>query len=74
MSETRTAAITLKGTPFDINGPQLTVGTMAPDFLLQNSGLEEVSLSWSSCGWDELQRKYLNPIVHLGMCSQLSQF
>ena len=45
MSETRTDAITLKGAPFDIKGPQLTVGTMAPDFLLQNSGLEEVSLS-----------------------------
>ena len=45
MSETRADAITLKGTPCDVKGPRLEVGTMAPDFLLQNSNLEEVSLS-----------------------------
>jgi len=37
MSETRADAITLKGTPCDVKGPRLEVGTMAPDFLLQNS-------------------------------------
>ena len=45
MSETRTDAITLKGTPFNVKGSQLEVGAIAPDFLLQNSGMEEVSLS-----------------------------
>lgn len=45
MVETRTDAITLKGTPFDVKGPQLQVGETAPDFLLQNSSLEEVSLA-----------------------------
>jgi thiol peroxidase len=45
MSETRTGAIALKGTPFDVQGSILEAGTAAPDFLLQNSSLEEVSLS-----------------------------
>ncbi|MEC9476324.1 MAG: thiol peroxidase [Planctomycetota bacterium] len=45
MVETRTDAITLKGTPFDVTGPQLLVGAAAPDFLLQNSSMEEVSLA-----------------------------
>ena len=48
MSETRAGAITLKGNPFDLKGPQLEVGTRAPDFLLQNSDLEDVSLSSSA--------------------------
>jgi thiol peroxidase len=45
MSNTRTAAITLKGNPFDVIGLPLAVGDMAPDFVLLNTSLDEVSLS-----------------------------
>ncbi|MGE4613374.1 MAG: thiol peroxidase [Planctomycetota bacterium] len=45
MPETRSEAITLKGTPFDVKGPLLEVGNKAPDFLLLNAGLEEVTRS-----------------------------
>ena len=48
MSETKAGTITLQGTPFDVKGPQLEVGAMAPDFMLQNSDLEDVSLSSSA--------------------------
>ena len=44
MTQTRPGAITLKGTPTDLAGPQLNVGDRAPDFLLQNNGLEDVTL------------------------------
>ena len=40
---TRKGAITLKGTPTDLDGPELKVGDAAPDFILQNNALEEVS-------------------------------
>ena len=43
MVMTRTGAITLKGTPTDLAGPELKVGDAAPDFILQNNALEEVS-------------------------------
>jgi len=45
MTETRTGAITLKGTPIDVVGSQLEVGQQAPDFTLQNSSLEDVTLA-----------------------------
>ena len=45
MTETRTGAITLKGTPIDVVGSQLEVGQQAPDFPLQNSSLEDVTLA-----------------------------
>ena len=45
MSNTRTAASTLKGTPFDVTGIPLAVGDLAPDFVLLNTSLGEVSLS-----------------------------
>lgn len=45
MSETRTGAITLKGNPIDVAGSQLEVGQQAPDFNLQNSSLEDVTLA-----------------------------
>ena len=44
MLQTRSGATTLKGTPTDLAGPELTVGDAAPDFLLQNSDLADVSL------------------------------
>jgi thioredoxin-dependent peroxiredoxin len=43
MATTRTGAITLKGTPTDLAGPELKVGDNLPDFFLQNNALEEVS-------------------------------
>lgn len=43
MTEIRTGAITLKGTPTDLAGPELKVGDSAPDFLLQNNALEDVT-------------------------------
>ncbi|HIF31716.1 MAG TPA: thiol peroxidase [Planctomycetaceae bacterium] len=45
MVMTRTGAITLKGTPTDLAGPELKVGDAAPEFTLQNNALEEVSRS-----------------------------
>ncbi|QDT38912.1 thiol peroxidase [Stratiformator vulcanicus] len=45
MSEVRTAAVTLKGNPIDLVGPELKPGDKAPDFTLQNTSLEEVSLA-----------------------------
>jgi thiol peroxidase len=36
--------MTLKGTPTDLAGPELKVGDAAPDFLLQNQALEDVTL------------------------------
>ncbi len=48
MSETRSGAVTLKGNPVDLAGNALSVGDNAPDFSLQNAGLEEVTLSSSA--------------------------
>lgn len=44
MTELRTGAITLKGTPTDLAGAELKIGDAAPDFLLQNNALEDVTL------------------------------
>lgn len=43
MVMTRKGAITLKGTPTNLDGPELKVGDAAPDFVLQNNALAEVS-------------------------------
>lgn len=45
MTETRTGAVTLKGNPVDLEGKALQPGDKAPDFKLQNTALEEVSLA-----------------------------
>ncbi len=42
MAEVRTGAITLKGTPTDVAGPELQAGDVAPGFLLQGNSLEDV--------------------------------
>lgn len=47
MSETRSGAVTLKGNPVDLAGPELAAGNAAPDFKLQNTSLEEVTLGAS---------------------------
>lgn len=39
------ANVTLKGNPVELVGKELRVGDSAPDFVLQNSALEDVSLN-----------------------------
>jgi len=48
MSETRTGAVTLKGNPVNLTGHELKAGQPAPDFKLQNNGLEDVTLAATS--------------------------
>lgn len=48
MSDVRTGAVTLKGNPVDLSGKELQVGESAPEFKLQNNGLEEVTLASSA--------------------------
>ncbi len=48
MSDVRKGAVTLKGGPVDLAGAALTVGAKAPEFSLQNNGLEEVTLASSN--------------------------
>ena len=48
MTETRPGATNLKGNPVDLLGPELAVGAAAPDFSLQNNGLDEVTLASSA--------------------------
>ncbi len=45
MADVRSGAVTLKGNAVDLAGPELKVGDAAPDFSLQNNGLEEVTLA-----------------------------
>jgi thiol peroxidase len=47
MAEIRKGAVTLKGNPVDLAGVALSSGGTAPDFVLQNTALEDVSLSGS---------------------------
>lgn len=42
--EKRNAAVTFKGNPMTLVGPQIKVGDKAPDFKLVNSGLATVSI------------------------------
>jgi thiol peroxidase len=48
MANVRKGAVTLKGNPVDLAGAALAVGATAPEFSLQNNGLEEVTLGSSS--------------------------
>ena len=45
MAEVRTGAVTFKSNPVDLVGPELTVGSPAPDFTLQGSDLSDVTLA-----------------------------
>lgn len=45
MSEVRSGAVTLKGGPVDLKGPELKVGDLAPDFRLQNADLGDITLA-----------------------------
>lgn len=48
MAETRTGAVTLKGNAVTLAGNELKAGDAAPDFVLQNAALEEVTLASSA--------------------------
>ena len=48
MAEVRSGSVTLKGSPVDLAGRALSAGDSAPDFTLQNSGLEDVKLASSA--------------------------
>ena len=48
MADVRKGAVTLKGNPVDLAGAALATGAKAPEFSLQNNGLEEVTLGSSS--------------------------
>ena len=48
MAETRSGDVTLKGNPVSLAGSALKPGAAAPDFKLQNTALEEISLASSS--------------------------
>lgn len=48
MAETRSGAVTLKGGPVDLAGPELKAGDAAPEFNLQNTSLEDVTLASSA--------------------------
>ena len=45
MENVRSGAVTLKGSPVDLAGPQLQVGEAAPDFRLQDTAMQEVTLT-----------------------------
>lgn len=47
MSDVRSGAVTLKGNPVDLAGSALEAGGAAPDFSLQSTSLEEISLASS---------------------------
>lgn len=48
MADVRSGAVTLKGGPVDLVGPELKTGDAAPDFSLQDNGLGDVTLAASS--------------------------
>lgn len=48
MAEKRSGAVTLKGNPVDLVGAELAVGQAAPDFSLQDTALQEVTLASSA--------------------------
>ena len=48
MANVRSGAVTLKGNPVDLAGPELKTGDKAPDFKLQNTALDEVTLASSN--------------------------
>lgn len=48
MAETRPGAVTLKGGPVDLAGPELKAGNAAPEFTLQGADLGDVGLACSA--------------------------
>lgn len=48
MTATRKGAVTLKGNPVELVGPELKPGDQVPDFTLQNTALQDVTLAASA--------------------------
>ena len=48
MSQTRSGSVTLKGNPVTLAGNELKAGQAAPDFKLQDNGLQDVTLASSA--------------------------
>jgi thiol peroxidase len=48
MANVRSGAATLKGNPIDLVGPELKAGDKAPEFKLQSTALDDVTLASSS--------------------------
>lgn len=48
MADVRSGAVTLKGGPVDLAGPEIKAGDAAPEFSLQDNGLGEVTLASSA--------------------------
>lgn len=48
MADVRSGAVTLKGGPVDLVGPELKAGDAAPDFTLQANDLSDVTLACSA--------------------------
>lgn len=48
MADIRKGAVTLKGGPVDLAGPQLKAGDPAPEFTLQGADLKDVTLATSA--------------------------
>lgn len=48
MPEARSGAVTLKGNPVTLAGAELKVGQAAPEFKLQDTGLQDVTLASSA--------------------------
>ena len=48
MTQTRSGAVSLKGNPVDLAGPELKAGDAAPEFTLQDGDLGDVTLNCSS--------------------------
>jgi len=48
MADIRSGAVTLKGNPVDLAGPELKAGDTAPDFTLQSNALADVTLADSA--------------------------
>lgn len=48
MADTRAGAVTLKGGPVDLAGPELKAGDAAPEFTLQGADLGDVTLACSA--------------------------
>jgi thioredoxin-dependent peroxiredoxin len=72
MAETRTGAVTLKGNPVNLVGPELKVGDAAPDFQLQDNALGEVTLA-SSAGKTRIIATV--PSLDTGVChAETKQF
>jgi thiol peroxidase len=66
MAETRSGAVTFKGNPIELAGPELKAGQKAPEFRLQDNALNEVTLA-ASAGKPRIIA--VVPSLDTGVCS-----